>query len=91
MLPQFDGIYPQEYIDRIEEILTELNEIDAALKSARGKSMARKVEGLELSYGQHVMNLKSDGSNLLHEIASILNVSIARNKYSMSRSILHYQ
>lgn len=88
----------QSVIDRALEILDELSRpansvtgdqggIDAQLRAARGDSMAQTVGNLKLSYGQHVGHLKSDGSSLLKELANLLGVNLAYNKYRPGSSV----
>lgn len=73
--------YTQVIVDRALEILDELLLIDGYLKEALSTSFVTEARGSKLSYRQHVAHQKSEGTRLLTELARLLSVDVAFNKY----------
>lgn len=82
--------YTQTVVDRVLEIFTELDNIDALLRDAQSTSFVVESRGAKLSYLSHVKHLKLEGSNLLKELAYILNIEVIYNKYSPKKSTVSY-
>lgn len=83
---QLSTDFPQVVYDRAVVILADLDDINAKLKEATDTSYVTESRGSKLSYGQHVRHLKSEATRLLKELAHILSVDVAFNKYSSNTS-----
>lgn len=90
-LQQLSNYYNQVAVDRVDEIILELADIDTQLKELRPDSLALEVQNMKLSFPQQRAILKQDGSNLLMELCQILAITPVYNKYkSSSCSQPHY-
>lgn len=81
-LTDLDRDYWMISVNRMEEIVNELDSVDLLLVEARSDSMAVKADTTELDFAQHIQHLEHDGSKLLRELASLLGIYINYNKYS---------
>jgi hypothetical protein len=79
---QLSTTYTQVVYDRALAILTDLDDINIKLKEATDTSYVTESRGSKLSYSQHVRHLKSEATRLLKELAHILSVELAFNRYS---------
>lgn len=79
---QLSTNFTQVVYDRALVILTDLDDLNAKLKEATDTSYVTESRGSKLSYAQHVRHLKSEATRLLKELAHILSVDLAFNKYS---------
>lgn len=90
---RLSSIYSQSIYDRSVEIVAELGNIDSLLSGSNSSlDVAYVVEARssKLSYVQQMSMLKSTGSRLLRELAYLLSVQLAFNKYSGSSSISYW-
>lgn len=98
LVTELQEVRSQAVIDHSLELLDDLtrpaNEalgdsggVDAKLKAAQSDSMAQTVGNLRLSYPRHVAHLKSEGSRALKELAHMLGIALAYNKYSGGGSV----
>ncbi len=67
--------------NRVDSIIVSLTAIDAALQSAPLDGMATKVDKLEVSYTQYTNLLKKEGSRMLHEISTLVNIPVNYDRY----------
>lgn len=82
--------FPETYIDRALAILPLLRSIDQQLIEMLPDSMAVEVGELKLSYSQHRRMLRSQATELLQELANLVGLQIARNKYRSGNPAVSY-
>jgi hypothetical protein len=74
--------FAETYIDRALAILPLLTSIDKQLIEMLPDSMAVEVGELKLNYRQHKQLLLSQATALLNELAGLVGLQVAYNKYS---------
>ncbi len=67
---------------RVDRLLQDLQEIDEMLKNALRDSMAVEVGELTVNYGNHIAQLKNEGSTKLRELSVITGIPLLFDKYS---------
>jgi hypothetical protein len=65
-----------------DRILERLQEIDTLIVQALPDSMAVRVGDITVDYGAHVGLLRSEGSNLLRQLAATADVPLLYDKYT---------
>lgn len=78
--------FTQVIIDRVSEIISELASIDEYLKEALSTSFVTEARGSKLNYKSHVAHLKSEAVRLLKELANLLSIDVAFNKYQTNKT-----
>lgn len=68
--------------NRVDSLMTAIAAIDAALSDAPLDSMAVKIDKLEVSYTQHLVLLKQEGSRLIQELSLLLDIPVRYDRYS---------
>lgn len=83
---QLSSEYTTTVINRAQDILTELANIDSLLLDALSYSFVLENRSSKLSYNNHVRHLKSEGTRLLQELVHMLKIDLIYNKYTKSYS-----
>ncbi|MBD2457973.1 hypothetical protein H6G80_28400 [Nostoc sp. FACHB-87] len=73
--------FTQSVVDRVAEILSQLDTIDAQLVQVREDNYVTESRGTKLNYAYHTKQLRLSGLNLLKELASILGITLLKNRY----------
>lgn len=81
---QLQSDFTQAVIDRTVEILSQLDTIDAQLIQVREDNYVTESRGTKLNYAYHTKQLKISGFNLLLELASILGITLLKNRYILT-------
>jgi hypothetical protein len=66
---------------RVNEILLELDRVDALLAEARQNSMAKDLGTMKLDFTYHINSLKVDGSILLTELGQLCRLPVFYDRY----------
>lgn len=84
---QLERAFTVESLDIVRDLFDQLEEIDLLLREARKDSMALTTGEVKLSWGLHLTHLKSEGSRILSQMSTLLQVPLVYNKYKRSSSI----
>lgn len=66
---------------KANDLIAQLNAIDAALASATLDSMAVQVDKLTVDYARHLALLKLEGSRILKELSNISGIPVVYDRY----------
>ncbi|ALF55627.1 hypothetical protein ACX27_26745 [Nostoc piscinale CENA21] len=78
---QLQADFTQAVVDRVAEILSQLETIDTQLIQVREDNYVAESRGTKLDYKYHTRQLKMSGYTLLLELGTILGIRVLKNRY----------
>lgn len=71
----------------VVDLLEQLAELDATLRSSWSRQKVKRAEEVELWGGDEIIALRQEGARLAAELAALLGVSILRNVFSSGAGV----
>lgn len=78
------------FLTRAETIVADLAVLDTKIKEANDRVLVDSIGDLSVNYSRQILAYRQQASNLLHELAHILNLEIQYNPYVMKNSVSFY-